>query len=72
MNEIWQLPTERIDESIVVKLPKPTMVMPRLRKIPGPRLLTKWERFRREKGIAKKKKTSNKVYDNVLDVSGIL
>lgn len=72
VNEIWQLPTERIDESIVAKLPKPTLIMPRLRKIPGPRPLTKWERFRREKGISKKKKTSNKIYDTVLDVSIML
>lgn len=69
VNEIWKLPTERVDESIIVKLPKPTMLMPRLRKIPGPRPLTKWERFRREKGIPKKKRTSKKVYDTVLDVS---
>lgn len=66
INEIWELPTERVEECIVAKLPQPTTVLPRLRKVPGPKQLTKWEKFAKEKGI-KKKKNDKKVYDEVLD-----
>lgn len=68
INEIWQLPTERVDECIVAKLPTSTTGLPRLRKVPGPKLMTKWEKFAQEKGITKKKK-DKKVYDETLDVS---
>lgn len=66
INAIWELPTERVDECIVAKLPAPTTVIPRLRKPPGPKILTKWEKFALEKGIKKKKK-DKKVFDEVLD-----
>ncbi|XP_022208321.2 ribosome biogenesis regulatory protein homolog [Drosophila obscura] len=66
LNAIWELPTERVDESIVAKLPEPTTVLPRLRKVPGPRPLTKWEKFAKEKGITKKKR-DKKTYDDTLD-----
>lgn len=66
LNEIWELPTERVEECIVAKLPAPATVLPRLRKVPGPKILTKWERFAKEKGITKKKK-DKKVYDKELD-----
>ena len=68
INEIWQLPTERVDECIVAKLPAPSTILPRLRKVPGPKLMTKWEKFAQEKGITKKNK-EKKVYDETLDVS---
>jgi len=68
VNAIWELPTERVDESIVAKLPEPTTVLPRLRKPPGPRPLTKWEKFAKEKGISKKKK-DKKTYDETMDAS---
>ncbi|KAM7356023.1 ribosome biogenesis regulatory protein homolog [Cochliomyia hominivorax] len=66
INEIWQLPTERVEECIVAKLPAPSTVLPRLRKVPGPKPMTKWEKFAQEKGITKKKK-DKKVYDETLD-----
>lgn len=66
INAIWELPTERVDECIVAKLPAPTTTLPRLRKPPGPKPLTKWEKFAKEKGIKKKKK-DKKVFDEVLD-----
>uniref|UniRef100_A0A1A9WFD9 Ribosome biogenesis regulatory protein n=1 Tax=Glossina brevipalpis TaxID=37001 RepID=A0A1A9WFD9_9MUSC len=66
MNEIWKLPTERMDECIVAKLPQPVTILPRLRKVPGPKPLTKWEKFAKEKGLIKKKK-DKKVYDEMLD-----
>lgn len=55
-NEIWQLPTERIEETIVARLPTPSTVLPRSLPVPKPRQLTKWEKFAKEKGIVKRKK----------------
>ncbi|CAH0564551.1 unnamed protein product [Brassicogethes aeneus] len=56
LNRIWELPTERVDEAIVVKLPPPKTVLPRCKPVPKPRPLTKWQQFAKEKGIEKKKK----------------
>lgn len=57
MNHIWELPTERIEEAIVVKLPKPTYMLPRSKRVPRPKPLTKWQKFAKDKGIQKKKKS---------------
>ncbi|KAL4709902.1 hypothetical protein ACJJTC_003865 [Scirpophaga incertulas] len=56
INKIWELPTERIDEAIVVRLPKPLTVLPRAKPVPKPKPLTKWQEFAKQKGITKKKK----------------
>ncbi|XP_026490922.2 ribosome biogenesis regulatory protein homolog [Vanessa tameamea] len=56
LNKIWELPTERIDEAIVVKLPQPTTVLPRSKPVPKPKPLTKWQEFAKAKGITKQKK----------------
>lgn len=62
LNGVWELPTERLDEHIVAKLPKPSFALPRARKLPEPRALTKWETFAKAKGIKKRVK-DKKVYD---------
>lgn len=62
VNEIWKLPTERIEEVIVAKLPEPVTPLPREKPPPKPRPPTKWEQFAKLKGIQKKKKT-NLVWD---------
>lgn len=62
VNEIWKLPTERVQESIVAKLPDPATPLPREKPPPKPRPPTKWEEFAKLKGIQKKKKT-NLVWD---------
>ncbi|KAM9333598.1 ribosome biogenesis regulatory protein homolog [Pholidichthys leucotaenia] len=62
INEIWKLPTERVEEAIVAKLPEPTTRLPREKPPPKPRPPTKWEQFAKLKGIQKKKKT-NLVWD---------
>lgn len=67
VNALWEQPTERVEECIVAKLPAPTFVLPRKKKCPVPRPLTKWEKFAQEKGIVKKKKDT-KVFDDVLEV----
>lgn len=62
INEIWKLPTERVEEVIVAKLPEPVTPLPREKPPPKPRPPTKWEQFAKLKGIQKKKKT-NLVWD---------
>ncbi|KAK2859454.1 hypothetical protein Q5P01_004074 [Channa striata] len=62
INEVWKLPTERVEEAIVAKLPDPTTPLPREKPPPKPRPPTKWEQFAKLKGIQKKKKT-NLVWD---------
>lgn len=66
INGIWDLSTERLDEHIVVKLPKPIFILPRARKLPEARVLTKWQQFAVAKGIKKRKK-DKKVFDTELD-----
>lgn len=65
LNKIWELPTERLDENIVAKLPKPSYDLPRSRKLPVERQPTKWEEFAKKKGIQKRPK-DKKVYDEEL------
>ncbi|KAF5282505.1 hypothetical protein FQR65_LT14275 [Abscondita terminalis] len=55
-NKIWELPTQQIDESLVVKLPPARFILPRARPVPKPRPLTKWQEFAKLKGIKKTKK----------------
>ncbi|XP_008306007.1 ribosome biogenesis regulatory protein homolog [Cynoglossus semilaevis] len=62
INEIWKLPTERVEEVIVAKLPEPTTLLPREKRPPKAKPATKWEQFAKLKGIQKKKKT-NLVWD---------
>lgn len=68
VNLLWEQPAERIEECIVAKLPVPSFVLPRSKKCPTPRALTKWEQFAADKGIKKVKK-DKKVFDQELDVS---
>lgn len=65
MNSIWELPTEKLDEYIVAKLPQPGFVLPRARRLPEPKSLTKWEQFAKTKGIKKTQK-DKKVWDEEL------
>lgn len=66
VNELWELPVERVEETVVAKLPAPKLILPRSRKVPTAPLQTKWQKFAQDKGIVKKKK-DKKVYDNVLE-----
>lgn len=64
INQLWQLPTERVEEAVVARLPEPTTRLPREKPVPKPRPLTRWQQFARLKGIRPKKKT-NLVWDEV-------
>ncbi|KAJ9580203.1 hypothetical protein L9F63_004146 [Diploptera punctata] len=57
LNKIWELPTELVEEAVVVKLPQPTFILPREKHVPKPKPLTKWQQFAKEKGIQKTKKS---------------
>ncbi|KAM4544391.1 ribosome biogenesis regulatory protein homolog [Fundulus diaphanus] len=63
INELWKLPTERVGEVIVAKLPEQSTRLPREKPPPKRRPPTKWEQFAKLKGIQKKKKT-NLVWDD--------
>ncbi|KPP60386.1 ribosome biogenesis regulatory protein-like, partial [Scleropages formosus] len=62
VNELWKMPSERVEGVVVAKLPEPTTRLPREKPVPKPRPPTKWEQFAKLKGIQKKKKT-NLVWD---------
>ncbi|XP_043854311.1 ribosome biogenesis regulatory protein homolog [Dromiciops gliroides] len=58
INQLWQLPTERVEEAVVAKLPEPSLRLPREKPLPKPRPLTRWQQFAQLKGIRPRKKTS--------------
>ena len=67
INKVWTLPTKCVEEVIVAELPKAKYVLPRSRKVPKPKALTKWEQFAKEKGIKKKKRDKAKLkWDDIL------
>ena len=65
LNEIWTVPTERVEEAIVAVLPPTTTKLPREKPLPKAKPLTKWEQYAKEKGIKKEKK-SKLVWDDVV------
>lgn len=66
INEIWKLETSRDEEQIVAQLPsEPKLPLPRSRKLPEAKPLTRWEKFAKAKGIAKTKKPK-KIWDETL------
>lgn len=67
LNKVWELPTNRVEECIVAELPKPTYLIPRSQPVPKPKEPTRWEKFAKEKGIVKTKK-SKLEWDEVLKV----
>jgi len=48
-----------------VKLPKPVTILPRAKPIPKPKPLTKWEKYRIEKGLPAKEKRSRMIYSEL-------
>lgn len=64
VNKLFKLPTERVQDTMVVKLPKALTVIPREKPLPKKKPPTKWEAYAALKGITKKKK-GRKVWDDV-------
>ncbi|XP_069777460.1 ribosome biogenesis regulatory protein homolog [Narcine bancroftii] len=62
VNAVWKVPSERVQEVIVAKLPEGVTRIPREKAVPKRRPPTRWEEFAKLKGIRKKKKT-NLVWD---------
>ena len=58
INQLWRLPTERVEEAMVARLLEPATRLPREKPLPRPRPLTPWQQFARLKGIHPKKKTN--------------
>ncbi|XP_030071020.1 ribosome biogenesis regulatory protein homolog [Microcaecilia unicolor] len=58
MNQLWQVPTERVAETVVGRLPEPTLRLPREKPPPRARPPTRWEQFAKLKGIRKRKKSN--------------
>nr|CAG4637311.1 EOG090X0CBY [Ceriodaphnia reticulata] len=57
INKIFQLPTLKVDNEVVIKLPAATTRLPRAKPAPKEKQLTKWEKYAKEKGITKRKKS---------------
>lgn len=55
-NAVWQLPIEKLENVVVVKLPEASTTLPREKPIPKPKPLTKWQEFAKRKGIRKTKR----------------
>merc|ERR1719411_1495017 len=55
INELFGLPTEKVEDVICAKLPKPTFRLPREKVVPKPKPPTKWEQYAKSKGIVKSK-----------------
>jgi regulator of ribosome biosynthesis len=49
----------------MVILPKPQTILPRSKPVPKPKPLTKWEKYRLEKGLPPSKKKSRMVYSEL-------
>jgi regulator of ribosome biosynthesis len=62
INEVFTLPTETVEDTVVAQLPKPTTILPREKPLPKEKPPTKWELFAKLKGIQNRKK-SRMVYD---------
>jgi regulator of ribosome biosynthesis len=62
LNKLFNLPTERVEDVVIAKLPSGTTVFPREKPLPKEKPLTKWEQYAKLKGIKKTKK-SRKVFD---------
>ena len=67
INQIFQLPTLKVDNEVVIKLPPATTRLPRAKPAPKEKALSKWEKYAKEKGITKRKK-SKATWDEELQV----
>nr|XP_033785565.1 ribosome biogenesis regulatory protein homolog [Geotrypetes seraphini] len=58
INQLWQVPSERVEETVVVRLPEANLRLPREKPPPRARPPTRWEQFAKLKGIRKRKKSN--------------
>lgn len=57
MNAIFNLPTKSSEDGVFAVLPEPVTVIPREKPVPKEKILTRWEKFAKAKGIQKKKRS---------------
>jgi len=57
VHAIFSVPSEYTDAGRLIELPKPSVPMPREKVIPKEREATKWEKYAKEKGISKKRRS---------------
>lgn len=62
VDRVFQLPVEIVEDVFVAKLPAPETTLPREKRLPKSKPMTKWEKYAKMKGIQKKKK-SKMVFD---------
>jgi regulator of ribosome biosynthesis len=56
INELFSLPTQRVEDGIFATLPARPNTLPRAKPVPRVKSSTRWEKFAATKGIQKKKK----------------
>eukprot|EP01063_Lacrimia_lanifica_P030967 TRINITY_DN5020_c0_g2_i1.p1 TRINITY_DN5020_c0_g2~~TRINITY_DN5020_c0_g2_i1.p1 ORF type:complete len:229 (+),score=133.18 TRINITY_DN5020_c0_g2_i1:64-750(+) len=56
VGQLFHLPSVKVQDTRMAELPAPTFVIPREKPAPKEKDTTKWEEFRKEKGIKKRKK----------------
>ena len=50
LNAIWNLETVKVEDAVTAKFPPPTCVLPREKPVPKPKVMTRWEKYAKEKG----------------------
>lgn len=64
INQIFDLPREMSDMGPLALLPEPSLTIPREKPLPKPKVETKWEKFAKDKGIVKRKKSRMEFDEN--------
>jgi hypothetical protein len=57
VRRVWELPVEKTDVGPVALLPPRSTKLPRTQPPPGPKPLTRWQKFAKERGIEKQKRS---------------
>eukprot|EP00761_Pharyngomonas_kirbyi_P001216 gb/GECH01001219.1/.p1 GENE.gb/GECH01001219.1/~~gb/GECH01001219.1/.p1 ORF type:complete len:326 (+),score=80.14 gb/GECH01001219.1/:1-978(+) len=63
VNQLFRLPTQSADMGRIARLPFPQTKLPREKKLPEDKPLTKWEKYRQRNRIKKNKDRNKKVFD---------
>ena len=66
-NRLWDLPVEKVQNTITIELPDCKTRLPREKPVPKPKAESKWDKYASVKGIQKRKK-SRMLFDEELQV----
>ena len=67
LEKLYSLEKEENDEGDFLKLPSPVTKLPREKRPPSPKATTKWEKFRLQNGLGRRKKRSRLVFEPSVD-----